>query len=596
MTELVIPATTLSTLREAVLRSDGHEWFAFVFCGRSDERVLATDVRPIAEEDHQTKSRGGCRVDPELELSMLGDCVTSGERVPLLVHSHPFQSGGGVGFSSLDAEMMQATTRWLEHSFPEKGTGPLFGVMGQDSFRVARYDRSVDTESEGLRAAIEEVPVDIIGEWALDRPVDLPTMQRRRASEPIRARHDRTVRAISEDGQTALRDTRLGIVSAGGIGSVLVEQFARLGVGELVVVDPDIVEESNLSRLYGATAEDVGREKVAVMAEHVERLDPNINVETHATHAQDVPEQLQKCDALVAGVDQMSARMWLNEFAVRHLMPYVDAGSIIRTGEGDVQITAMEGIVQTIVPNVTACFSCLDRGNPEQARIERLTDEELEQEIEDGYVDGTALTPEPAVIHLNSLVASKAVDSVVKLLTEFDTPTPLVKYEGLGNDLDAFQTSPSAGCVVCGDDGMLGRGYEASDLSDVAVEAVDENVAETVAPPTSTEFDSEWAVDGDMGESTASAASVETSEPEVSAVSAGTSGDSTEADAPATTDNRSHISAFRARAGSLVDTVLSHRSLIWPSYQYPSARPNQRPDSGDEGSGRPDDADQTGGD
>ncbi len=592
MTELVIPATTLSSLREAVLRSDGHEWFAFVFCGQSDERILATDVRPIAEEDHQTKSRGGCRVDPELELSMLGDCVTSGERVPLLVHSHPFQSGGGVGFSSLDAEMMQATTRWLEHSFPEKGTGPLFGVMGQDSFRVAQFDRSADTDSNGLRSGIKEVPVDVIGEWELDRALQLPTMQRDDATEQVRARHDRTVRAISEDGQTALRDARLGIVGAGGIGSVLVEQFARLGVGELIVADPDIVEESNLSRLYGATAEDVGREKVAVMEDHIESIDSKIDVETHAAPAQELAEQLQTCDAVVAGVDQMSARMWLNEFAVRHLVPYVDAGTIIRTGDTDIQITAMEGIVQTVIPNVTACFSCLDRENPEQARIERLTDEELEQEVEDGYVDGTALTPEPAVIHLNSLLASKAVDCVVKLLTEFDTPSPLVKYEGLTNDLDAFQASPSADCVVCGEDGMLGRGYEASDLSEVAVEAVDEDISETVAAPTSAEFDSEWAVEGDMGESVTSAASGEHNEAEVSAVPTDNSGGSTESETP----KPSHISAFRARAGSFVDAVLSRRSLSWPSYQYQSQRSNHQAGSGDERSERPDDTDQAGGD
>lgn len=473
MERLVIPAPLVSSIRDAVLREDGQEWFAFGLCGQSGDRFLVTKVRTVDETDHVTKARGGCRVDPKVELSFLDECVGHRSRVPLLIHSHPFHSGGGVRFSHLDAEMMDSMTNWLEGAYPERGVGPLFAVLGEDSIRVARYESTPD--GSGGVENIVELPVEIFGEWELERPLGRtdPTASASTDAAVDSERHDRTIRALTERGQVRLAGSRVGVVSAGGIGSVLVEQLTRLGVGELVVVDPDVVEESNLNRLYGARHDDIGREKVAVMADHAKSIDPSVEIETHAAPAQEVSDALRTCDLLVAGVDRISARMWLNEFAVRHYIPYVDAGTIIRTdGAGDA-VTEMEGIVQTIVPGVTGCFACLDRGDPEQARVERLSDEELAAEVEDGYVEESVLTPEPAVVHLNSLVASKAVDAVVKLLTGFDDPSGLVRYEGLGNRLDAFRTQRATGCRVCSSDRLLGRGvpdHEASDLDQIATE------------------------------------------------------------------------------------------------------------------------------
>jgi len=137
--------------------------------------------------------------------------------------------------------------------------------------------------------------------------------------------------------------------------------------------------------------------------------------------AEDAADALKQCDLLVAGVDQISARMWLNQFAVRHCIPYVDAGVVIDTEDEDT-ITAMEGYIQVIAPGATACFDCMDRGDPEQARIESLSDEALQEEVERGYIDETTLSPEPAVVPLNGVVASKTVQTVAKLVTGYDAP------------------------------------------------------------------------------------------------------------------------------------------------------------------------------
>jgi molybdopterin/thiamine biosynthesis adenylyltransferase len=470
--EFVIPATVVNEVREAVLREDGNEWFTYLYCGRSDGRLLATDHLPVEAEDHLTQERGGCRVDPQVEVDHLSECVSTFGRVPCLGHSHPFSHAESVGFSGLDEDMMRDTTEWLASAFPDEGIDPVFIVVGQYALRAGRYDRETDT--------IEHLPVRVLGRWALERPLALPDSIRSKGAETIDIadeRHDRTMRALTEVGTERLAGSRVGVISAGGLGSIFVEQLSRLGVGELVVVDPDVVEESNLNRLQGAFDGDVGKAKVDVMRRHVERIDPSIEIEVFQERAQDAAPALKSCDALIAGVDRMSARMWVNEFAVRHLIPYVDAGSLITTTDDGESVTDMEGYIQTIVPGVTGCFDCLDRGDPEQARIEQLTDEELEAEIADGYVDESTLTPEPAVIHLNGLVASKAVDALVKLLTGFDKPTPFIRYEGLNNELTAVQTRPSPECFTCSKDGILGDGDVEWDLERVAKMSSD-----TIAP------------------------------------------------------------------------------------------------------------------
>ena len=59
---------------------------------------------------------------------------------------------------------------------------------------------------------------------------------------------------------------RVGVVGAGGTGSAVIEQLARLGVGELVIFDDDTIDETNLTRIHGATVADVGRAKAELAA------------------------------------------------------------------------------------------------------------------------------------------------------------------------------------------------------------------------------------------------------------------------------------------------------------------------------------------
>jgi tRNA A37 threonylcarbamoyladenosine dehydratase len=85
---------------------------------------------------------------------------------------------------------------------------------------------------------------------------------------------------LGPDSDAILADLEVGVVGLGGGGSHVVQQLAHLGVGKLVPVDDDIVEEKNLNRLVGGTAEDVKakRAKTEIAERVIKGVNPNAKV------------------------------------------------------------------------------------------------------------------------------------------------------------------------------------------------------------------------------------------------------------------------------------------------------------------------------
>lgn len=310
-------------------------------------------------------------------------------------------------------------------------------------------------------------------------------------------RFDRQLRAFTALGQTALTNTHVAIVGCGGLGSFLVEECARVGIGRLTLIDPDEIDLSNLSRLVGASDDDVGRPKVAYARELVQRAHPNGDVTTVEAPVEEATDHLHQADIILAGVDRISTRLWLNQWAVAHLTPYIDAASRIQLTEAATEtsltdphvaaaamsdrIKTIDGFVQTIAPGATACFTCLGRGDPKTATRERLTDDQLAAHKHQGYIADTDLAPAPAVIHLNGVVASLAVSTLVKLVTGVADPPSFLHYDALTATTTPIETPPVADCPVCGDAGVLGQGCHGRDPTQLNVE-------------TATEFDVEAAL------------------------------------------------------------------------------------------------------
>src|SRR5262249_4961979 len=153
------------------------------------------------------------------------------------------------------------------------------------------------------------------------------------------------------DGQRALRRLHIGVVGLGGTGSLCIVQLAHLGVGTLTLVEGDLVERSNVSRVVGATARDTGMSKLEVAARYIEqlglgtcvrRLRGNLGREVNV-------EELSTCDVILSCVDRHTPRALLNRLAYEQLVPVIDMGSAFRVDHRG-RIASAGGRVVLVAP------------------------------------------------------------------------------------------------------------------------------------------------------------------------------------------------------------------------------------------------------
>jgi adenylyltransferase/sulfurtransferase len=151
-------------------------------------------------------------------------------------------------------------------------------------------------------------------------------------------------------GMEKLRSAKICVVGTGGIGNPVVTQLAAMGVGNLKIVDRDVVELSNLHRQHLYNESDLGRVKVEVAAEQLKKLNPQVEVEA-------VPVSITKytaenvvrgMDVIIDALDSVDARYALNDACIKYNVPFIYGGAL-----------GMLGSVCTILPNKSACLRCM---------------------------------------------------------------------------------------------------------------------------------------------------------------------------------------------------------------------------------------------
>ena len=125
-------------------------------------------------------------------------------------------------------------------------------------------------------------------------------------------RYDRNVAALSHEECTALAGKRIAVIGCGGLGGLVVEALARIGIGRLRIIDGDVFEESNLNRQLFCTEETLGHEKAAVAAERVRMVNGGVTVEPIVTFLSEdnAGELLGDVDCVVDCLDNLEARFW----------------------------------------------------------------------------------------------------------------------------------------------------------------------------------------------------------------------------------------------------------------------------------------------
>lgn len=158
------------------------------------------------------------------------------------------------------------------------------------------------------------------------------------------------IAGLDENQQRKLLSSKVLVMGVGGLGSGVIMNLAALGVGQIKVVDSEIVEVENFNRQLIHKYKNIGRAKVMSAKEWVQEFNPDIKVEIEKIRINDLNyfSIIEDYDIIVDCFDSYESKYMLNEIALRH-------NKILVHGS----IQGYCGQVTTIVPNKTGCLSCV---------------------------------------------------------------------------------------------------------------------------------------------------------------------------------------------------------------------------------------------
>ncbi|RZA24822.1 MAG: hypothetical protein EOP10_08730 [Proteobacteria bacterium] len=204
----------------------------------------------------------------------------------------------------------------------------------------------------------KETYVDGPSEW-----VGCPTCEHHVVAAPkVFARQ---AKLVGQTGQKTLKAAHVLIVGAGGLGCPSALNLAAAGVGHLRIIDGDKLEQSNLHRqtLYGY--QDVGGYKALLAKRRLEELHPftTIQAVTENLSPQNIAQHLDGIDLILDCTDNFAAKYLINDKAVAHKIPYVQAS-----------IYQNQAQLFSFVPEVSACFRCTRPVQPPADCVDSCTD------------------------------------------------------------------------------------------------------------------------------------------------------------------------------------------------------------------------------
>jgi molybdopterin/thiamine biosynthesis adenylyltransferase len=396
--------------------------------------LLAREWIPVPETELSRNTDGSVLAwSAAFNSSVLQRAIDLGAS-PVLVHSHGTRRPA---FSDDDrakeAPLFGAFSRLLD-AIPTGtlllGQGDAAGSFWNHGRNELRFGRLV-----------------IVGET-----IDVWSSAQTQTGRPERSPRGRLVRqsgAIGPGSDAALASTRVAVLGVSGGGSHVIQQLAHQGVGTLLPVDDQLVEESNLGRLVGASEHDVDVSHKTQVARRVATgIDASITVvEVRARFpSSEAIATLKAADIIVGCVDTFQAREAINAFCRRYLIPLVDVGLTLRSRRE--LLVLADGQVIVSLPG-RPCMRCWF-----------LSDAVLDKERREhppGYDRNPDAPGEPQVVSMNGVLASEASNCVLDLITGYSggrRGAKVWQYEGRSGQLEQAELPPCReDCPACAEEG-----------------------------------------------------------------------------------------------------------------------------------------------
>jgi adenylyltransferase/sulfurtransferase len=264
------------------------------------------------------------------------------------------------------------------------------------------------------------------------------------------------------DGQKRLKNAKVLVIGAGGLGSPALLYLAAAGVGTIGIAEFDEVDESNLQRQVIHGQSDVGKSKALSAKESIAEVNPLVNVVLHEERLDNdnVKQVFEGYDLIVDGTDNFATRYMVNDAAYFLGIPYV-WGSIYR----------FDGQASVFAPTLAEdapCYRCLYPEPPPPGMVPSCAE---------GGVLGV----------LCASIGSIQVNEAIKLLTGTGEPAvgKLVIYDALELEWRKLKVRKDPGCALCGENPTV------TDLIDyetfcgaISEEAADAAVESTISVST----------------------------------------------------------------------------------------------------------------
>ena len=123
---------------------------------------------------------------------------------------------------------------------------------------------------------------------------------------------DRTNLLIGDEGLNKLKNSKVAVFGIGGVGSFAVEALARSGIGNITLIDNDIIDITNINRQIHANIETVGKPKVEIMKERILKINPDINVNTYQIfYDSNCKEIIFNFDYIIDAIDSIPSKIEL---------------------------------------------------------------------------------------------------------------------------------------------------------------------------------------------------------------------------------------------------------------------------------------------
>lgn len=242
--------------------------------------------------------------------------------------------------------------------------------------------------------------------------------------------------------QSKLKKSKVIVLGIGALGSFVSTNLVLTGVGEIVLVDYDTIEISNLNRQLLFQAEDLGKNKAIVAAKKLKQLNNDIKIIAFDKAMEKMPKDLiSGVDLIVSCLDTFPGRRWANSLAIREKVPMITGG-----------MYAFIGQIQTIIPYETPCFECQPL-IPEEKLAQAcspLGDARKDQQAEKEE------PPLPAVSTVSSIIGGLMSQESLKIILGIGIPlSNYMVYDGLNNNYTTIELARNKNCVICGDNYKL---------------------------------------------------------------------------------------------------------------------------------------------